>query len=179
MGSALNFTNISGIAPATTTSRGVAEVATSAEVTTGTDNERIISPDALAGSDFGKTVVTILVTDPNGDTLTTGDGKAYWRGPSTINGYNLVDVASAVTTASSSGTPEVQIHNVTKAVDMLSTTLTIDINELDSKDDSDSLPVINTANDNVTTGDQIRIDIDTAGTGAKGLMVEMHFQMPA
>lgn len=32
----------------------------------GTDTERTITPDALAQSDFGKTVVTILVTDPNG-----------------------------------------------------------------------------------------------------------------
>jgi len=38
--------------------------------------------------------------------------------------------------------------------------------------------VINTSNDNVNTGDQIRIDIDTAGTGAKGLIVEMTFQLP-
>ena len=79
-----------------------------------------------------------------------------------------------MTTVSSSGTVDVQIPNVTVAVDVLSTKLTIDANERDSQ--SAAIPaVINTANDDVAEGDQFRVDIDAAGTGAKGLIVEVSF----
>jgi hypothetical protein len=102
--------------------------------------------------------------------------KAYWRVPSTINGYNLVDVEMAVTTASTSGNPTVQIHNVTDTADMLSTSLTIDANYTDSS--TATAAVINTSTDDVATADMLRIDIDAAGTGTKGLMVELTFQLP-
>lgn len=156
---------------------GVVELATAAETTTGTDTARAITPDGLAGSDYGKRVVTIMVSDPNGSAITTGDGKAYWRVPAVMNGYNLVAVAAHVTTASSSGTPTIQINNVTQGADMLSTRITIDANEKDSSTAA-AAAVIDASNDDVATGDEIRIDIDTAGTGTKGLMVEMTFQLP-
>lgn len=119
-------------------------------------------------------VVTLLVSDPNGSAISTGDGKAYWRVPSTLNGLNLTAVAAHVTTVSSSGTPTIQIHNVTDAQDMLSTRITIDANEKDSSTAA-AAAVINTSFDDVATGDELRIDIDVAGTGTKGLMVEMQF----
>lgn len=119
-------------------------------------------------------VVTILVTDPNGSAITTGDGKAYYRVPSTIGGKNLVAVAAALTTVSSSGIPTVQIANVTQAADMLTTKLTIDASETDSSTAA-TAAVIDTGNDDVATGDMLRIDVDVAGTGAKGLIVEMQF----
>jgi hypothetical protein len=162
---------------ASTSASGIVELATAAETTLGTDTGRAVTPDGLAGSDFGKTVVTILVSDPNGDAITAGNGKAYWRVPSTINGYNLVDVEMAVTTASTSGNPTVQIHNVTDTADMLSTSLTIDANETDSSTAA-TAAVINTSTDDVATADMLRIDIDAAGTGTKGLMVELTFQLP-
>jgi hypothetical protein len=117
--------------------------------------------------------VQILVTDPNGSAITTGDGKAYFRVPSTINGLNLVAVAASLSTASSSGTPAIQIRNATQTADMLTTKLTIDESELDSS--GATAAVIDAANDDVATGDQLYIDIDVAGTGAKGLVVEMQF----
>ena len=60
---------------------------------------------------------------------------------------------------------------------MLSTKLTINASALDSLAAS-TAAVINTATDDVTTADQIRFDIDVAGTGTKGLMVEMQFRLP-
>jgi hypothetical protein len=122
-------------------------------------------------------VVTLLVTDPNGSALSTGDGKAYWRVPSTLNGCNLVAVAGALTTASSSGIPTIQIANVTDTVDMLSTKLTIDASETDSSTAANAA-VIDATKDDVATGDMLRIDCDVAGTGAKGLIVELQFRMP-
>ena len=151
--------------------------ASSGEINGGTEAGKVISPDALAGSNFGKAVVTMLVSDPAGSAITTGDGKAYYRVPSTLNGMNLIAVAAALTTVSSSGTPTIQIHNVTDAQDMLSTKLTIDANETDSSGAA-AAAVIDTAHDDVATGDMLRIDVDVAGTGAKGLMVEMQFQLP-
>lgn len=122
---------------------------------------------------IGANVVTVLVTDPNGDALTTGDGKAFYRVPSTLDGMDLIAVAAAVTTVSSSGVVSVALYNVTQTADMLDTNVTIDANEKDSSDAT--APAVIDAYAQVTTGDQIRIDIDGAGTGAKGLIVEMQF----
>jgi hypothetical protein len=122
-------------------------------------------------------VVTLLISDPNGSAITTGDGKAFYRVPSTLNGCNLVGVAASVSTVSSSGIPTVQIHNLSQTADMLTTKLTIDANETDSSTAANAA-VIDTANDDVATGDKLRIDIDVAGTGAKGLIVELQFQLP-
>lgn len=121
--------------------------------------------------------VSILVTDPNGVAITTGDGKAYWRVPASLGGMDLVAVGAHVTTVSSSGLPTVQIANVTQAADMLTTKLTIDANEKDSSTAA-TPAVIDTGNDDVATGDELRIDIDVAGTGAKGLIVDLAFRLP-
>jgi hypothetical protein len=165
------------VSAASTSASGVSELATNTETTTGTDTGRTITPDALAHSNYGIAVIGVLVTDPNGSALTTGDLKAYVRIPSTITGWNLVGVAAHVSTVSSSGVITVQIRNVTDAVDMLSTALTIDANEKDSATAA-TAAVINTSNDDVATADEIAIDIDGAGTGAKGLFVELRFQLP-
>lgn len=148
-----------------------------ATVNTGTSTTEYVSPDSLAGSNFGTAVVSIIVTDPNGNAITTGDGQAHWFVPSTLNGRNLVGVAAAVTTVSSSGTPTIQIHNVTQAADMLTTRITIDASEKHSKD-ATVAAVIDAANDDVATGDELRFDVDVAGTGAKGLVVELQFRLP-
>jgi len=91
-----------------------------------------------------------------------------------MNGKNLVSVSASLTTVSTSGLPNVQIANVTDAVDMLSTALTIDANELTSYT-ATTPAVIDTTKDDVVTGDLLRIDVDGAGTGAKGLQVTLGF----
>lgn len=127
--------------------------------------------------DLIQRVVQVLVSDPNGSALTTGDGKASIFVPSMLNGWNLTNVAAFCTTASSSGLVTVQVRNQTDAVDMLSTAITIDANEKTSYTAA-TPPVINAAADDVATGDEIDIDIDTAGTGAKGLVVVLIFEKP-
>jgi hypothetical protein len=57
---------------------------------------------------------------------------------------------------------------------MLSTRITIDASEWDSKDAA-TAAVINTSNDDVSEGDLIRIDIDVTGTGSQGLFVTLGF----
>ena len=169
---------------ASATVQGHVELATIAETDTGTDAGRAVTPDGLAGSNYGERAFGILVSDPNGDAITVGDGKAVFRVPSLMNGFNLVEVAASLSTVSSSGIPTVQIRRSRRAsattrtnADMLSTKLTIDASEFDSEDAA-AAAVIDTANDDVITGDHIYIDIDVAGTGAKGLFVLPTFRLP-
>ncbi len=118
----------------------------------------------------------LRVTDPNGAVIVVGDGQARFTIPSDWNLNNLVAVAASLTTVGSTLTT-VQVRNVTDAVDMLSTAITIDATETTSYTAA-TPPVINTATDDVATGDSIAIDIDGAGTGAKGLAVILTFQAP-
>lgn len=175
--SASQGSNSTTVVSASDTVAGKVELATSAETTTGTDATRAVTPDGLAGSIFGTFVVTVQCSDPNGAALTTGDGKAYWVVPSVCNGMDLVGVALHNITASSSGNPTFQIHNVTQAADMLSTAVSIDSGEKDSKDAA-TPAVIDTANDDVATGDEIRFDCDVSGTGTKGVIATLLFRLP-
>lgn len=106
--------------------------------------------------------------------VTTGDGQVIMAVPASVNGMNLVAAHAFVTTVSSSGTPTVQIRNVTDSQDMLSTKITIDASEYTSYTAA-TPPVINTSYDDVATGDLLAVDVDVAGTGAKGLGVVLTF----
>lgn len=162
---------------ASTTQAGVSEIATGAETTTGTDATRAVSPDGLAGSDYGKRTVIAQVVAPGTDTA-TGDGKAFFIVPSILNGYNLVAVSAAVYTAGTTNTTDVQIRNVTDSVDMLSTKITIDSTEV-STATAATPAVIDTTKDDVATNDRIAIDVDAVSTtAAKGLVVTLTFQLP-
>lgn len=131
---------------------------------------------AVIGSDLAKRVIQVKVIDDL-TTLTTGDGKVIFLVPQELNGYNLVGANAFVTTVSSSGTPTVQIRNVTDAVDMLSTRITIDANEYTSYTAA-AAAVVDATYDDVATGDRLAVDVDVAGTGAKGLGIVLTFQLP-
>lgn len=169
---------------ASDTVAGKVELAITSEVNTGTDATRAVTPDSLAGSYAGTKAVSLYVVETT-TVLTTGDGKAYFRIPESLNGMNLVTAAASVFGTSSSGTPTIQIArgrqaNATSAhsfVDMLTTAITIDVSDYDSKD-ATTPPSINTSNDDVLTGDLIRVDVDTAGTGTDGLFVNLEFRLP-
>lgn len=152
------------------------EMATAAEINTGTDAARCASPDAIAGSTYGTVFVTLRAFAP-GTALATGDGADYWTVPPELNGWNLVSVFGAVYTVSSSGTPTFQVHNLTDTQDMLSTTLTIDASEFNSSTAA-TAAVINASFDDVATGDRIRLDVDVAGTSTAGGDVILGFRLP-
>lgn len=109
--------------------------------------------------------------------VSTGDGKFHEIADADMGGMNLVRVFAGVSTVSSSGAVTVQVRNVTQSADMLSTALTIDSGEKSSLTAA-TPAVIDTANDDVAAGDEIRIDVDGAGTGAKGLLVKLWFAYP-
>lgn len=117
--------------------------------------------------------IGVKVTDDS-TALTTGEGKVGIPIFSRLNGLNLTSVKAGFTTASSSGAPSIGIRRTRSGsdVEMLSTNLTVDANELTSETAA-TAAVIDTANDDLATGDIVWIDIDTAGTGAKGLFVEL------
>lgn len=162
---------------ATASTDGAVELATVAETDTGTDATRAVTPDGLAGSVYGEKAMQTVAFDFTTDTA-TGDGAAYIVIPSSMNGWNLVEVHAKVITAGTTGTTDIQIHNLTDTVDMLSTKLTIDSGETGS-DTAATPAVIDTSNDDVASWDILRIDVDAVSTtAAKGLIITMVFRAP-
>lgn len=146
-----------------------------------------VTIDITKTSIFGTRAVGLTPVDFTTDT-STGDGKFYFRVPSVLNGMNLVTVTANVITAGTTGTINVDIANCTAAAtgnvcsgtvnDVLSTNITIDSAE-NSTSTAATAVVIDTGQDDVVTGDVIRIDIDTIHTtAAKGLIVNLEFQLP-
>ncbi len=137
-----------------------------------------ISSNTLARLPYGAYRFFSVELFPKDVALAVGDGRYSMRIPLYLVGFNLVGVGGAVVTPSTSGAPTVQIArgrqpNATTAhsyVDVLSTRLTIDVNEYDSQYAAAGA-VINAANDDLLEGDLLRFDVDVAGTGAQGLIV--------
>jgi hypothetical protein len=118
----------------------------------------------------------------DGDTIdvTVRDGALIFEIPKDMAGedvgngeieyWSLVDCEAFITT--SGGAVSVQIRNVTQGHDFLSTKISIDSGELNSKDAA-TPPVVNAGNARVEWGDHIAIDVDTAS--GKGLGVYLWF----
>lgn len=173
------------VSAASDTAAGKVELATSAETSTGTDTGRAVTPDGLAGSVFGTKSVGIQVTDGSA-AIATGDGKAYFRVPASMNGMNITTVGASLTAPSTSGNPTIMIARGRQSapgtahafVDVLSTAITIDANEYDSKD-ATTAAVINGSNDDLATGDLIRVDVDGVGSGPTAVLsVNIEAQLP-
>lgn len=148
-------------------------------VNTGTSTELAVTPDGLAGSNYGIRYVSILVFDDATDTATgNGAGDVFWRVPAALNGFNLVSVAAQVQTAGTTGNLDIQVHNVTDTADMLTTAMRVETGETDTSTSAQP-GTINTSTDDVATGDSLRVDVDSVQTtAAKGLLVELGFQLP-
>jgi hypothetical protein len=171
---------------ASVSAQGVVELAIASEMDTGTSATLAASPDGLAGSNFGERIVMVEVYAATTDNA-TGDGKVYVPIPSSLTGMDLVEVNMHVATVGTTGTLNVDLAKCDPVAtgsqctgtvgDMLSTNITIDSNE--SKSATATAYVIDTAQDDVTTDDVIRIDVDTVHTtAAKGLILAMTFRLP-
>ncbi len=106
-----------------------------------------------------------------------GDGIARVVLPSSFDGLRLRTIGAHVYTTGTGATTNVQIHNETRGVDMLSTLVQIDAGENDTST-SATPPVINVATDAVSEGDVIRVDVDQIATtvAAKGLELRLEFK---
>lgn len=112
-------------------------------------------------------VITLVL---NGATaLTTGD-KAYYRVPAKLNGGTLVGVAACCKVASSSGAVELAVK--IGATSMLSTNITLDETETDTLTAA-TPAVIDTAHDDLATGNLIEVSVVSAGTGVTYCAVEL------
>jgi hypothetical protein len=108
------------------------------------------------------------------DPVLAGDGAFIFHIPSDLDGMRLGEVEINVETPSTSGIVQVQLHNITAGVDMLSTRVQVDQGEYHSRTASVQY-VINQANAGVSHGDRIRVDVDQAGVATKGLDVVLKF----
>jgi hypothetical protein len=109
-------------------------------------------------------VETLIITVSDETTaITTGTAKTTFRMPW---GMTLTAVRASLTTASSSGTPTIDIND--GGTTILSTKLTIDANERTSTTAATPAVISDTA---LADDAEITIDIDVAGTGAAGLKV--------
>lgn len=95
--------------------------------------------------------------------IATGTSVATFRMPYAVT---LTDVRATLTTASSSGTPTIDINE--GGASILSTKITIDANEKTSETAATPPVISDTA---LADDAEITIDIDVAGTGAAGLKV--------
>ena len=110
-------------------------------------------------------------------TVSTGDNKRRFTVTDDLGGTRLRSAHVTLTTAGSS-TTTVQVHNITTADDLLSTRTTVDASETTSYTaatphvvNATGTPPVNY----ITRGDVLRVDVDGAGTGAKGLEVLLEF----
>lgn len=106
------------------------------------------------------------------------DGQAYFLIDKTLGGGILADVHAQVLTVGGSGNTEIQIHNLTQAVDLLSTKVAIEGSELGSHL-ATVPPVVDSSNNQVSAYDILRVDVDVVGTSPEplGLILTLHFEL--
>ena len=145
--------------------------ATSSDINGGTDNDKYITPDALAGSNFGTKPVQQYCVEW-GTELAVEDGVGYIEIPAECNGMNLISARARVGTAGVTGNTTFDIYNVTDSHSMLSSAITI------ASGATSGTGTVDTAHDDVATGDLIRFDCKTlSSTKPKGLIITLAFRL--
>ena len=112
--------------------------------------------------------MTIALSDET-TSITTGTAKVTFRVPYAITLYQIPRASLA--TASTSGNPAIDINK--NGASIFSTTLTIDANEKTSVTAATPAVLSTTT---FADDDEISMDVDTAGTGAKGLKVTLYYR---
>ena len=141
-----------------------------------------------------KIVGVIILDNTTAVSVEDNAGDIFFRIPQALDTWNLVDVEACnftVATGTGSQYTAIQIYNTgpTQGANMLVedsgySVLRIDEDELDSKDAAinasyDGSSKIDSGNDDVRAGDQLRFDVDAIPSGAPdGLYIEMHFRKP-
>jgi hypothetical protein len=152
-----------------------AQYASIAETNTGTETSKAVTPDGLAGSNYG-TRILIFPVFGSGTAVTVGDGTQGMPVTSEFNGYNIIDALAVVHDKGVTGTTDIQIRRrrAGSDVDVLSTKITIG-DEFFASDG-----VVNTSNDDLATGDMLYVDRDAihSGTAPNGLSLAISVRLP-
>lgn len=129
--------------------------------------EELSASDAatILGTTVKSTESIIVAVGDETTAITTGTAKVTFRMP---YAFTLTDVRASLTTASSSGNPAVDINE--GGASIFSVTLTIDSGETTSTTATTAYTFSDTS---LADDAEMTIDIDTAGTGAKGLKVTL------
>ena len=164
---------------ASTSAAGVVELATGAEMDVGTDTGRAMGVNEFNDSDWGTKEPFIVILDNTVATsVTDGVGNFEWVVPKVLDGWNIVDVEAGVYVVGTTGTTDIQIHNVTSAADILTTKITIDSGEFSSHTAATGA-AISASEDDLTTADRIRFDVDAISTTpANGLWIQLTLRKP-
>ena len=124
----------------------------------------IWAPDGVTNALGAREILQVACSDLiSALTILTNVGYFYVAQNS---GFTLAGIEATLLTASSSGIVTVDINK--NGATILSTKLTIDVGEKTSTTAAIPAVITDTA---INAGDLISIDIDVAGTGAKGLIV--------
>ena len=134
---------------------------------TGNANKALVTSGSALSWGYPTGCFTIACSDET-TALTTGTAKVTFRAPFA---FTLPTIPRAsLSTASTSGNPAIDINE--GGVSIFSTTLTIDANEKTSTTAATPAVLSDTS---IADDAEITIDIDTAGTGAKGLKVYIYY----
>jgi len=149
---------------------------------------KLTEAGVFSGSAIKKTVEVVpfdFTTD-----VATGDGKFYFRVPTTLDGYSLSGVQVNVVTAGTTNATTVGIDRCAATTsgnlcsgtvtDMLATVFSVDSGENSSSNAATPGALSATpANLVVTAGQIVRVNVDAVTTTApKGLLVTMDFTAP-
>lgn len=150
-------------AAASETAAAASETAAAASETAAAASETAAAASAATAASATTRRWVVPVTSDT-VTLTAGTGKKTFRAPHAIT---LTEVRASLVTASSSGGPVTVDINESGST-ILSTKLTIDDTEKTSETAATAAVISDTA---IADDAEITIDIDDAGSGAKGLSV--------
>jgi hypothetical protein len=103
--------------------------------------------------------------------ITTGNEKVTFRMPFNVT---IIGVAGSLSEASSSGNPAFDVNGV-GGTTIFTTPPTIDANEKTTYE-ATTASVLDSTKVNIPRDTEMTIDIDTAGTGAKGLKVTILYR---
>lgn len=120
--------------------------------------------------------VMVSGSDSAAPSLTAGDSKSVIRIGTELNGLYLKYIGASVSTPSDSGDISISLSRLRDGVftDILTSNITIDANEYDSTQSATQYVIDINAN-TVQEADQIHINVDSAGSNAKGLVVSFSF----
>jgi len=161
-----------GAMTSTTTQKGINTNTTTSDAGDATNTENLTPAAAYAAALGTKWVILDAVpAETVNSTHEKDECYVVWPESGT---WNLVAIEAHSLTAATAGTLTVNLYNATDSQNLLSTAITIDVNETDSA--TAAAPrVIDTAHDDVTAGDVLFPVISVAGDGY-GCQIRAGFQ---